>query len=93
MIFPVLYSSDSSSSGHEIATAERFTSYLAKYFFFQHIFMNSIMYQIFSTTKVIKTKFLPSRSFLTSGRDRHIRYFKKYEEVAQFARAELQAGE
>lgn len=76
----MLCSSDRFSSGHEIDTAERFTSYLAKYFFIQQIFINSLMPQIFKATKRIKTKFLPSTIFLTGGRDGRInQYFKTSE--------------
>lgn len=82
-----MHGSDSFSSGHEIANVERFTSSLTKYFFIQQIFMKFIVCRVVSTTKIVTTKFLPSRSSLTIGRDRRInRYFKMHEQAVQFAK-------
>lgn len=88
------YSSDRVYYGNELATVERFTSYLAKCFFIQQVYMKSLMYQVMSAIEIIKAKFLPLMNSLTSGRDWHInRYFKMYEQAFQFATAFTQVRE
>ena len=77
----MVYSSDGFNSGPEVAPVKRFTSYLAKYFFMQLLFMKSTMCQVVICYKNNEDLIFAIKELLISGRDCHIEvYLKAFEE-------------